>query len=187
MINHPFLAHEAGLGCKSSLINVYIGNVPAMTEYQSLTDITPVIPGEIHAIGQALGNGWRKVFNVYAKLIFALDDKQFDFRQQADSWQQWRDNFLLQTDSNTSLRFSPPQLDSPSHQRAFHIIMGRTYAKQLVADGLLNAPLNWLNEEFAINEEHHLVVCPYFDYRQLSNVKIATLVNLIRDFEKTPE
>jgi hypothetical protein len=65
----------AGLGDQYAQFNVYIANIPAFSEYSSLGCIKPLSSGEIHAIGLACGNGWRKVFNVYAKLLFALNDE----------------------------------------------------------------------------------------------------------------
>jgi hypothetical protein len=37
----------------------------------------------------------------------------------------------------------------------------------------------WLDDEFAIDKEHNLIVCPYFDYRQLSNNKIIRSIAII--------
>lgn len=176
-----------GLGCPKCQIAVYIENTPDMMNYQSLTEITPVISGEITAIGEACGNGWRKVFNVYAKLLFALDTRLFNLVDTTSRWQNYRDQLLLQTNSDTALLFSPPDLFSPPElsptvkhdSPSFHIIMGRTYAKRLISEGKLAVPLTWLDHEFAINEESRVIVCPYFDYRQLSNIKIEKLANIM--------
>lgn len=56
--------------------------------------------------------------------------------------------------------------------------MGRTYARALVNSGRLDVPLTWLDHEFAINAASRVIVCPYFDYRQLSNLKIDRLAAL---------
>jgi hypothetical protein len=58
--------------------------------------------------------------------------------------------------------------------------MGRTYAKSLVQSKQLTVPLTWLDGEFAINKKERVIVCPYFDYRQLSNIKIVRLATLIK-------
>jgi len=162
-----------GLGCDDFNIAVYIANTPAMPEYQHLTQVSALTSGEITAIGQACGNGWRKVFNVYAKLLYALPKDNFAYATVAPTWQEYRDNYLLQVNSQTALLFSPPCLTDNS--QTLHVICGRTYAKQLIARGELQAQLTWLDEEFAIDKHNKLVVCPYFDYRQLSNAKIARL------------
>jgi len=166
-----------GLGCDNFTIAVYIGNKPNMLEYQQLACISPLTMGEIQTINNACGNGWRKVFNVYAKLLYALDKQHFKFSELAPSWQKYRDSFLLQSRSETALLFSTPHLST--EKKAIHIICGKTYAKHLLATGQLAASFVWLDEEFAIDKTQNLVVCPYFDYRQLSNIKIEKLVSLL--------
>lgn len=167
----------SGLGDPFAQFKVYIANRPNFAKYPNIDSVTPLSAGEIHAIGQACGNGWRKVFNVYAKLVFALNSKNIVSLQNTQSWQSFREQILLQQLSNTSLLFSPPQVTQIKDKgcNTVHIIMGKTYAK------LLDLPclLTWLDHEFAINVEHNLLVCPYFDYRQLSNIKIIRLVELI--------
>jgi hypothetical protein len=113
---------------------------------------------------------------VYAAALPVLGAKAFN------SWQEYRDSKLLQAGSGTSLYFHPPQTDDTGvinmKQRkapTIHILMGRTYAKSLN----LGPQLKWLNEEFAVDDEHRIIVSPYFDYRQLSNIKIMRLVGLI--------
>lgn len=166
-----------GLGCQNYKIAVYIANTPAMPEYRHLTKIISLASGEISTIGHECGNGWRKVFNVYAKLLYALPKEHFSFSNSASTWQQYRDNFLLQKNSQTALLFSAPLLKADSN--TLHIICGRTYAKQLVKSGDLTAQLTWIDEEFAIDKYNKVVVCPYFDYRQLSNIKIERLSQML--------
>ena len=170
-----------GLGDVNAKFNVYIVNRPHFAEYLNTTTTTPLAQGEIQAIGQACGNGWRKVFNVYAKLLFALNIEKRVPLNGVQSWQVYRDKYLLQKGSHTRLLFSPPNLnqqgiDNNISANSVHIIMGKTYAKSLD----ISASLNWLDTEFAIDQEHNLIVCPYFDYRQLSNIKIVRLVELIK-------
>lgn len=172
MNNH----HHIGLGCRDFNFAVYIANRPPLHEYQALDQLTALCSGEIAAIGQQYGNGWRKVFNVYAKLLYALEPQQFLYRDNAPTWQKFRDQHLLQPNSNTALLFSPPQF---TNSTPIHLIIGRTYAKSLVNSGQLTVPLTWLDNEFAINHQHRLIVCPYFDYRQLSNIKIERLALMI--------
>ena len=169
-----------GLGCADFNFAVYIGNTPTMPEYQDLSALNALVDGEINSIGLVCGNGWRKVFNIYAKLLYGLDKNNFGFSQLAPIWQQYRDSFLLQSGSNTALLFSPPLIDPDANK--YHIICGKTYAKQLLDSGKLEARLNWLDEEFAVDKKHRLIVCPYFDYRQLSNIKIERLAKLLGQF-----
>ena len=112
-----------------------------MPEYQQLDSVMALALGDIDQIYRHCGNGWRKIFNVYAKLLFALDKELFPYAQQASSWQDFRDNILLQQSSNTALLFSAPRLDLPlpgvagQPQNTMHLIAGRTHAKQLLAEG----------------------------------------------------
>lgn len=168
-----------GLGCANFTFAVYLANTPNMLEYQGISSVNSLVSGEVNAIGQACGNGWRKVFNVYAKLLYALNPTDFYFAQKAPTWQQYRDGYLLQAGSATALLFSPPEFDS--NTQTIHIICGRTYAKNLLAAGKLQANLIWLDDEFAIDVKHRLVVCPYFDYRQLSNIKIERLSAMLSE------
>ncbi len=178
---------QIGLGDPDFSIGVYIANCPPMLTLQGLNSIEPLLPSEIYEIGQACGNGWRKVFNVYAKFLFALDAGSFGFSQQAASWQAYRDGFLLQQGSKTALLFSPPDLE----KNAVHIICGRTHANAMIASGALDCELVCLDQEFAVGNEFgvshefgikigaKLIVCPFFDYRQLSNIKIERLARLV--------
>ena len=172
-----------GFGDKHFNFAVYIANKPNMLEYQSLSEVTGLVEGEIDVINQACGNGWRKVFNVYAKLLYALDKTCFAFSANAPTWQDYRDKHLLQIHSETALLFSAPQLD-PSKE-TLHIICGKAHAKALINSGILNADLVWLDDEFAVDSHNKLIVCPYFDYRQLSNIKIERLAGLLRSINNT--
>ena len=166
-----------GLGCPDFVLAVYIANTPHQPEYEALSNLSPVSAGEIYSIGQACGNGWRKVFNVYAKLILSLGSSPIESVAQYNTWQEYRDQCLLQVNSQTALLFSKPQLDLSLN--TIHIICGRTYAKKLLEGGQLKVELNWLDHEFAIDKDSRVIVCPYFDYRQLSNIKIERLTKLI--------
>ena len=170
-----------GFGDSNFNFAVYIENRPNMLEYQRLTAVTALVKDEISAINQSCGNGWRKVFNVYAKLLYALDKEYFDFSTQAPTWQNYRDKYLLKAQSKTALLFSAPQLE-PSKD-IVHIICGKGHAKALINNGELNANLVWLDDEFAIDSKNKLIVCPYFDYRQLSNIKIEHLAELLRSLK----
>mgnify|MGYP000011004628 CR=1 FL=1 len=177
---------DIGFGADDYQIAVYIANRPPVYEYQQLEGLTALTTGEIAHIGQHCGNGWRKVFNVYAKLLYALEESIFNFASLAPTWQQYRNDFLLQACSKTSLLFSVPVLTpikpikNNSNSNVVHIIMGKTYAKLLLSTGALDIELIWLDNEFAINRSKRVIVCPYFDYRQLSNVKIERLAELIK-------
>lgn len=175
-------AQYKGFGDPSAFFNIYIANSPNYT-FASKTlddDILTFEDNDIYDCGQACGNGWRKVFNVYAKLIFALSMPTITTTNRYQTWQHYRDKCLLQKSSNTALLLSPPLLDNNT---SIHVIMGKHYASTLLDKGHLGNPdnIHWLTSEFAINTCQPIIICPYFDYRQLSNAKIIYLVALIND------
>jgi len=164
---------HCGLGDSNAHFRVFIANRPNFQFSRTDNGLHAVQTGEIYAIGQACGNGWRKVFNVYAKLYYALQGELLAKTKTHSSWQAYRDDKLLQKGSDTALIFCEPEF---AIAKGLHIIMGRTYAKSLQ----LPNTLVWLNQEFAIDTFNRIIVCPYFDYRQLSNQKILFLVELIK-------
>ncbi|PKF63300.1 hypothetical protein CW745_00135 [Psychromonas sp. psych-6C06] len=174
---------NVGFGCSAFKFAVYIANKPALSEYDNLQSMQTLAAQEIAHIGQCCGNGWRKVFNVYSKLLYALDPQCFSFMQRASTWQKYRDQYLLQQGSATALLFSAPKITDlrTGEHNCIHIISGKTYAKTLIESGQLQTSLTWLDEHFAIDVSKRLIVCPYFDYRQLSNAKIEFLANLIKE------
>ena len=171
-----------GLGNIDAKLIFYIKNRPPLHPYEELTIVKPLIAGEISHICHETGNHWRKIFNVYAKLLFALAPKQFS------SWQDLRDTTLLQAESEHCLLFSPPdfsqsmdnntRLPVVKAKNKLQVILGKGYAEQL---GLCN-DCTWLSNDFAINYNLGIIICPYFDYRQLSNKKIIQLSGLIQQF-----
>lgn len=161
-----------GLGSPDFNIAIYIGNRPELDDYPHLDTLKPMIPGEIAYIAQETGNHWRKVFNVSAKFLFQLYSEEQ--RQNLPvSWQLLRNSLLFQSHSDTALLFSAPDL---SKQGIIHIVCGKTYANQLGLEDLV-----WLDNYFAIDQQNKLIVCPYLDYRQLSNQRIDKLVSLVRN------
>lgn len=176
------MPQQLGFGCIDARLRIYVANPPPLAEFAAFAQVTALVSGQIQHIGNQCGNGWRKVFNVYAKLALALPAPWQPNIQDCASWQLWRDRVLLQAGSNTSLLFSPPSLLPPPAASAqaptLHLIAGRQHARALLASGDLTVPLQWLDDEFAINTTHRLIVCPYLDYRQLSDAKIARLAAL---------
>ena len=161
-----------GLGPTNSCINFYIANRPPIDDYPAMTELRGLAIGELAHIVQHTSNHWRKAFNVYAKLLF--DWYQIQNRKNLPgTWQAYRDLELFQSQSQEALLFSSPQLDK--NNSAIHIIAGKTYAASLNLPSLV-----WLDAHFAINKEHHLIVAPYPDYRQLSNERIARLIELMQ-------
>ena len=160
-----------GFGAKNFNLAIYIANRPPLDDYLNLSTIQALLPEEAHNIGQATSNHWRKIFNVSAKFLFKLyqEEKRFDAKF---TWQDYRDTFLFQAESREALLFSPPSFEQPD---TIHIVAGKTYAKQLKL-----AHLTWLDEHFAVSTQEPLILCPYLDYRQLSNARITQLVSLVQ-------
>lgn len=161
-----------GLGSHHSSIKFYIANRPPIDDYPVMDELRGLAMGELTHIVKHTSNHWRKVFNVYAKLLFDW----YQLQQQKnlpDTWQAYRDLELFQAHSQEALLFSAPQFESDKN--AIHIIAGKTYAAQLALP-----PLVWLDAYFAVNKEQRVIVAPYPDYRQLSNERIARLLELMR-------
>jgi hypothetical protein len=161
-----------GFGSPDSEINFYIANRPQLDDYPDLTRLRSLKPGEIAHIACNTSNHWRKVFNVLAKILFDWYRLQ-GHTNLPPSWQDYRDLELLQPQAREALLFSPPNFTTSA--QALHIVVGKTYATSLNLP-----PLVWLDTHFAINQTHRLVVCPYLDYRQLSNARIFQLIQLLQ-------
>ena len=159
-----------GLGAKEHSFSVYIENRPMFEPYQSLQKIKPLIEGEISAIVNGTSNHWRKIFNVYAKLVFTCAN--FFALPEFSTWQQLRDEYLLQKQSRFALLFSAPDIKS----KGIKIVTGHTYAKSLNLD----VAFEKVGSDFLVSKQYKLIVCPYFDYRQLSNIKIQQLAVIIK-------
>jgi len=177
----------AGLGGANYRMAIYLANRPPLDDYPQLDTLRPVFSGELDHIVRNTSNHWRKVFSVYAKFMFELKTRQpwpecDDFNR----WQDYRDQRMLQSNSEAVLLFSPPRILPPAQGAAspnssaapIHIIAGKTYAETLGLSG----QLTWLDAHFAVIEEQRLIVCPYLDYRQLSNERIERLVGYIQRF-----
>ena len=167
-------------------IRVFIANRPPLDIYEQRDDLLPMEGGEISEIARLTGNHWRKIFNVYAKIMFTLLSSRNALSSDICTWQIYRDNILLQHNSHTALLFSKPELklnrvaqDSSSSTGTINIVMGKQYAASLGLDREHDNELAIINSDFAINEKDKLIICPYFDYRQLSNIKIDHLIKLI--------
>ena len=159
----------AGLGNPKAKFNVFLENSLPLSPYSTASEVIPVSPGELSAIGQQTSNHWRKVFNVYAKLLQAL------YPEEIIRWQDYRDDTMLGITSNQSLIYSPVNFQSLP-QDSINIIMGKTYAtKQGIASHCY-----WDTPDFAVNKSKQIIICPYFDYRQLTNEKIKRLAYYIQ-------
>ena len=161
------------------MIKVFMANRPPLKEYDNQNILSSMQAGEIHRIAEETGNHWRKIFNVYAKFMYslAINTNDMDILKYK-TWQRYRDKMLLQAGSQTQLHFNYADLDvflALEDPVCIRIVMGKIFADSL----FVKDSLTWLDKDFAINEKLGVIVCPYFDYRQLSNVKIDRLVSLV--------
>ncbi|WP_448569331.1 DUF6942 family protein [Thalassotalea ganghwensis] len=156
-----------GLGNPHARISVFTQNRPPIAPYKDMEDCRYFTQNEVFYIGQATGNHWRKVFNVYAKLLFEIDSNGYQ------TWQELRDQRLLQPECDHSLCFSKPSA-IPGNDHV-QIIMGKGYAQELS----LAEQCQWLSPYIAINEASRTLISPYFDYRQLTNERIRQLAKLV--------
>lgn len=157
------------MGDQHYRVAVCIGNRPAMPEYQTLNTLTALEHGDIAHIVEATGNHWRKIFNIFAKLMFQLD------KHTEPTWQDYRDRVLLQQGSGHALIFSSFELLPPSDENLV-IVAGKSYAQAL---GIFESAKP-LGDGFYIDTSANVIVTPYFDYRQLSNRKLDMLISLIK-------
>ena len=166
-----------GIGDPDYDFVVYIGNRPPMDEYSKRQGLMPAGEGELAGIGRETGNHWRKIINIYAKLGFMLDTKGFS------SWQAYREGYLLRKGSQQALLFGD-YIES-GEREAVQLICGKTHAAMLLAksatDSEAESSMRWVDADFAIDPTRRLIVTPYFDYRQLSNAKLETLVSIINN------
>jgi hypothetical protein len=157
-----------------SFINVYIANRPPLDEYSHLNELKPLTEHDITSIAQQTGNHWRKIFNVFAKFMFSYFTKQ-EIELDMSSWQNYRDQKLLQAGSGQRLLFTKPNLD----EDVVHLIMGKQYAILLGYHEDIHKGMIRVDNDFVIWPQKKLIICPYFDYRQLSNIKIDRLIDLV--------
>lgn len=160
----------AGLGGPAAKLRIYIANRPPIEPYASLAELHPLQQGELDALVQQCSNHWRKLFNVLAKLQFALASRQSGWLHASHSdWRSVRDCELLQRPNQLQLLFTPPEIPGTPLQ----LVCGKTYAASL------GIPLNWLDAHFAKSQAGNLWVSPYPDYRQLTNARIEQLADYL--------
>ncbi|MEX1215631.1 hypothetical protein [Saccharospirillum sp.] len=157
-----------GFGDPSPLLVVCAPHRPPSVELEYSKSISPLSGDDLHQLIQAGGNHWRKIFNLYAKLLHGLLPLEPD-------WKSCREQRLLRSGAACALVFE--QLWTPKPGQLC-LVMGQTYGRSLgwlASDQVLPA-----EHPFVQHPEQTVIVTPYFDYRQLSNARLAILVNQIR-------
>jgi len=170
-------AQMIGIGDPGSGFVVYIGNRPPLGEYIERQGLIPAVEEELAVIGREAGNHWRKIINIYAKLGYMIDAKGFS------TWQAYREEYLLIKGSGQALLFD--DRIEPLGSEEVRLICGKAHAASLFANSDLGSAversLQWIDGDFAVDPSQRVIVTPYFDYRQLSNAKLDTLVSIINN------
>jgi hypothetical protein len=164
--NQPNLDY---LGRSNSIGELYIG--------QSVSEIS------LSSIIEHNGNHWRKIFNIYAKIGWALTPNQ------ATTWQEYRDQVLLTNGSSTQLVMGA-SLDIciiNAFPNATHLVMGKQYFKSFLDSTSRNKfePINLqiLDVNAFKFQSSYIINTPYFDYRQFNNCLIDSHVNCCTQLE----
>ncbi len=169
------LADDVGLGDPQATLRVYLANRPSLEPFAYPGDVMPLADGDIAQINSHEGNHWRKIFNVFAKFLYEL---KFDGTEDFSRWQDYRDTLMLQPGSQVALCYGGPCYGAPCNEAPASqiILMGKQFAEECGFFKTNGA--KWLDSRFAINDAG-VIVCPYFDYRQLSDERIRYLVSLL--------
>lgn len=169
------LAADVGLGDPQATLRVYLANRPSLEPFAYPGDVMPLADGDIAQINSHEGNHWRKIFNVFAKFLYEL---KFTGTEDFSRWQDYRDTLMLQPGSQVALCYGVPCYEAPCNEAPASqiILMGKQFAEECGFFKTNGA--KWLYSRFAINDAG-VIVCPYFDYRQLSDERIRYLVSLL--------
>lgn len=158
-----------GLGDTAAGLIVYAPHRPPLEPYLSQNRIQPLAEGELADLISATGNHWRKIFNLYAKLLHRLDPQE-------SSWQSCREQRLLQAGCGCALLFSAPPSPFASSSDSWQLVMGKAYAESCQLDQVEDLVTF---ENFRWSPSRRLILTPYFDYRALSNARLDDLYRLI--------
>ncbi|NRB39175.1 MAG: hypothetical protein HRU20_12015 [Pseudomonadales bacterium] len=168
----------SGMGNISPAANItlrlYLPHRPPMQEFESLNGIKLLQHGDINTIIAATGNHWRKIFVIFSKIAAALDSRQLD-------WKTYQQNHLLQGSGSELLVFCDDQGELASqlinevNTQTIHLFSGKACAEAAGCMPYCEA----LESGFYRSHQGNVFITPYFDYRQLSNVKIDYLLSLL--------
>lgn len=158
------------LGEDNAALTVWIANEPTWPTGSFPAQPPTLQSQELAQILNLNSNHWRKVFNVYAKLLYALQPDCFP------DWQTVRDQALLQRNHQHALAMAAKDINDVKTD-GLVLIPGKQYADSL---GLLGPSVE-LQSGVYRHPELNILMTPYFDYRALSNMKISALAGLIQE------
>lgn len=165
--NEHYQQKTIGLGSPTYRLGVYIGNFPDSPSLADLQSVRPAHEGEVVDIIAQTGNHWRKVFSLCAKINFAL------WPSNEACWQGCRDAELFQSDSKMALLCSSPVIPQ---ENELQLVLGKQYCQQCFPQ----QPFLQTVEGFPMHPTENIIQTPYFDYRQLSNLRLEALVRTIK-------
>jgi len=161
-----------GFGNPSARLRFVVENPPPMSQYQNLSTVLPLSTQQRVLIEQECGNHWKKIFACLAKISHPI------FGQINGTWQDYRQEHLLRSGGNEALLFHHKGLglsDLLAKPNQVTLIMGKRLSQLLAID---DSPCE--KGDFFEVADTSVLITPYPDYRQLSNVKIDRLITLIK-------
>ena len=148
---------------------LHIENRPPLETFEQ-ESFRVLAKGEAAQVIAQTSNHWRKVFSIMAKISFGL------FETGCDTWQEYRDSSLLTENGFEAISYQ--KYDFAQNQTLVSIICGFKFAQtQLSLDELY--PLD-TQPKLLVAEQAKCIVTPYFDWRQLNNEMLASLISLMR-------
>lgn len=171
-----------GIGAKRPALILYLPHRPEAIVLSGTGEYGSVNSLGVRTFLADCDNHWRKIFNCYAKIAFALFGRDFL------TWQDYRDNRLLTEQSLELMVFPDSKGSLREHtlgSSRISIISGIATARKMSLDFETWKLLRGFYLKEHPKNGHTTILTPYFDYRQLSNQKIETLLQLLKGYLKT--
>ena len=159
------------LGEAHAALTVCVEHQPRWPEPAFASGRSTLYPGELAKLVDANSNHWRKIFNVYAKLLYALRPDA------ATDWRALREQQLFQPGQQHGLRMGSTLAEEVNQRAGLSLIAGKQYANAL---GLLNQATS-LAPGIFLHDDRACLITPYFDYRALSDANITRLAQIITE------
>ncbi|EAR11044.1 DUF6942 family protein [Reinekea blandensis] len=159
------------LGEPQATLTVCVEHQPRWPEPAFASGRSTLFPGELAILVGANSNHWRKIFNVYAKLLCALKPDA------ATDWRALRDQQLFQPGQQHGLRMGSIVAENINENTGLTLIAGKQYADAL---GLLSQATS-LAPGIFVHDHANCLITPYFDYRALSDASIARLAQIMTE------
>jgi len=189
---HCLFNGSVGLGAENFKVGIYLPHFPESSITQKLSGLRPVSAGELEVLVREMGNHWRKIINIAAKIGARLQPELAEAvgdiarTPPGQTWQDYRDQSLCQAGSVVALLFSSPLGSEKYHHRQpklvtakpqeVRVMSGHQYCLQCFPA----LDFEVIDQDFKLSRLANVIDSPYFDYRQLSNRKLEKLIVLIQ-------